>query len=77
MADRAHGGLDALKLVDLPTPEPGPMEVRVKVESVGEAVTHGAGSAHGGRLGGLRPVDDGGQVRGRLVDGEQVPEVAA
>jgi NADPH:quinone reductase-like Zn-dependent oxidoreductase len=30
-----HGGIDALKLIDVPTPEPGPMEVRVKVQAVG------------------------------------------
>lgn len=30
-----HGGSDALKLAEIPTPEPGPGEARVKVEAVG------------------------------------------
>jgi NADPH:quinone reductase-like Zn-dependent oxidoreductase len=29
----AHGGLDALKLEDIPAPEPGPMQARVRVEA--------------------------------------------
>ena len=29
----AHGGIDQLRLVDLPTPEPGPGEVRVRVRA--------------------------------------------
>lgn len=32
---RAHGGLDALSCEDIPTPEPGPGEVRVAVRAVG------------------------------------------
>lgn len=31
----AHGDLSALKLEEIPTPEPGPMQVRVRVEAVG------------------------------------------
>src|SRR4051812_36567496 len=30
-----HGGNEVLKRVDLPMPEPGPMEARVRVEAVG------------------------------------------
>ena len=30
-----HGGNEVLKRVDLPVPEPGPMETRVRVEAVG------------------------------------------
>ena len=35
---REHGGLDALLWEELPTPEPGPMEVRVRVRAC--AVNH-------------------------------------
>ncbi len=31
----AHGGSDALKLEDLPEPTPGPLEVRLRVETIG------------------------------------------
>lgn len=31
----SHGGPEVLKRVEIPTPEPGPMEVRIKVEVVG------------------------------------------
>jgi NADPH2:quinone reductase len=31
----AHGGPEALQLEDIPTPEPGPGQVRIKVEAIG------------------------------------------